>query len=108
MFYPLPGSPGVDSPTHVIDAENGGELWAVGTYDAKLERMTVRKQLQHPIANHFKSGGVPLPGFGYYFMATGGDSAQNPAHPAPDGYRLLQVGRLHSFPFASKLDRTHT
>jgi hypothetical protein len=34
MFYPLPGSPGLPGgPTHVIDAENGGEAWAVGTYD---------------------------------------------------------------------------
>eukprot|EP01050_Picozoa_sp_SAG11_P007988 SAG11_NODE_683_length_7747_cov_3.047463_5_plen_819_part_00 len=36
MFYPLPGSPGLpDGPTHIIDAQNGGEAWAVGTYDAR-------------------------------------------------------------------------
>jgi hypothetical protein len=37
------------------------------------------------------AGGAALPAFGYYFMATGGDSAQNPAHSAPADYRLLQV-----------------
>jgi hypothetical protein len=45
MFYPLPGSPGLpEGPTHVIDSENGGEAWAVGTYHPATERCVRRRR----------------------------------------------------------------